>query len=469
MDLVIKNLNRKTLVTIALISLLSEVWLVLIAGLELFKILVVSSFLILSISIIIEPYFGFFILLIITNFIEGKLLENFFLFKLFGFHWYLMDLIFFAMLLSTLFRFLSGEYEIKYNTLFFWLTVFLLVCFFGAFWGLKMGNEPQAVFFDLRSFFYYMIFIPVIFLLKDFNKLKRLFYFLILIGVLKSIIDSYLSIFVYLPTYDSSSLIYLPFARLTGYSEVVYPLTLVGSLTYLFFTKDLNIRVTLLIFSIFSVIALFLSYTRGSWYASIITVLLGAVILLYSKRIKFNIVFTIAIILFIAVITPFLVITKVIPLDIIIDRVTSVTLHKIDISNLGRLVEYATAFSFFLGNPVLGAGLGISYNYYTPGIGYQSTIYTHNSYLYVLSKMGLLGFVPFIITLYYAFIVGVRVCKSRRFSDEETGIVFSFSMMFAFLLFKSFTTWHLNTVTFSLFIGFLLGIFILYANKIKEK
>lgn len=61
-------------------------------GLELYTTLVVLAMLLYTVIIIIEPFFSFYLVIIITNLIEGKYLEVFVLFRLFGFNWYVMDI-----------------------------------------------------------------------------------------------------------------------------------------------------------------------------------------------------------------------------------------------------------------------------------------------------------------------------------------------------------------------------------------
>jgi len=449
-----------------LLLLLVQVLFTYMLGLELFPALVVLVMLLYTVIIIIEPFFSFYLVVIITNLIEGKYLEVFVLFRLFGFNWYVMDIVLVSVFLSIFIRYLSGDITFKKNPISRWLTVFLITCFISVFIGIKNGNQTQSVLFDLRVFLYYLIFFPTVFILNDFSKLKKLFYFILSIGIIKCLFDIFLSLFILPNSFDDISLSFLPFARLTGYSEVVYPLTLMTALTFFFFQKQIEKKIMTISIVLISAIALFLSYTRGSWMAVLFATLILLFLFIRSKRlsVNWNILSIITGILFLSLFL--LSLLNIISFNVFFERLFSVTYEKIDISNLGRLVEYVTAIEAFLSNPIYGAGFGFFFSYFSPGIGYMSTIYCHNSYLYILSKMGIVGFIPFLMIIIYSLSVGLKILKSKL-DIEEISIAFSFVIMLLFLVIKSFTTWHLNTVTFSLFIGLLFGICSIYYNKLK--
>ena len=451
-----------------LFSLLLTIQLIftLFIGFELYSSLVVLVILLYSILIIVEPLYSFYLIVIVTNLIEGKYLEVFILFRLFGFNWYVMDLVLVSVYLSIFIRVFSGDISLKINPISRWLIIFLAICLMSVYVGINNGNQTQSVLFDLRVFMYYLIFFPTMFVLNDFSKLKKIFYFILVIGIIKCFSDILLSLFILPKSFDDVSLSFLPFARLTGYSEVVYPLTLVTVLSYFFFQKQIEKKIISIFVLFLSSIALFLSYTRGSWMAVLFTAIILLFFLIRSKKILVNwkifgfITGILSILLFLSSLL------EIISFNVFFQRLFSVTYEKIDISNLGRLVEYVTAIEAFLSSPIFGVGFGFLFSYFSPGIGYMSTIYCHNSYLYILSKMGLVGFIPFLMILLYSMQVGIKLLKSKL-DIEEISIAFSFVIMLLFIVIKSFTTWHLNTVTFSLFIGLLFGICAIYYNKLK--
>ncbi len=466
MDNIVYSLKNPQVISFFFFTIVLELLGIILVGLEFYNVLIVSLIVLFGYLIFLEPSWGFFLLIFVSFYLEGQKIETFVLFDLYGFHWYLMDITFFLIFISISFRFLTGQYKIKFNSILIWFILFYFAVFISAIWGLKSGHPAQDVFYDIRAFFYYLVFIPTLFILEDFKKLKKVFLFLLIFATIKCTIDTFASLYFLPKGFDPNLMEYLPFARLVGYNEIVYPLTLIASINYFFFNKNIRTRIFLIPTILFSFSALILSYTRGSWLAALLTLLLEFIMLVLSQRIKLKISLVFIISFFGLLIVSILSFSNIIPINIIFDRATSISLHKVDISNLGRLMEYATAFSAFLTNPIFGAGLGYKFIYYTPGIGTRDTIYCHNSYLYVLSKMGIVGIIPFLMIVILSIKVGYVVLKSDL-DKIEISVAFTLLMMFAAISFKALTTWHLNTVTFSLFVGFLFGVAILYKNKLR--
>ncbi len=117
------------------------------------------------------------------------------------------------------------------------LLLFLLIALYSAYNGLKNGHQFQGVFYDFRGFFYYLAIIPTIIYLNSKNKIISFLIFILIIISLKSLIDIYLSLFVYEKTFDIESRQILGFARLTGYNEIVYSISFVGAFFLFFFSQ----------------------------------------------------------------------------------------------------------------------------------------------------------------------------------------------------------------------------------------
>jgi len=441
--------------------------LTIIFGLEYYNVAVIIFLTALSILFFVEPFWGLVIILVITVGIEGKLLEEFILFRLFNFNWYLTDFVFFLFIISILPRVFSGEYKIYINNILVWILTFLSFSLLSVLWGMKMGHSFTAIFHDLRGFFPYILFLPTYWVMKGGKKLKLIFIIFLIIGSLKCLIDINLSIFYLKKTFDASSRQLLNFARLTGYSEIIYPTILIASITYFLIEKSLKIRLLLIPSILLSSAALFLSYTRGSWLAFFVSLVVLIIILSFMDRKSFKLSYVFYFFPLIFFMMWIMDLSGIFPFREFIIRITSVSASKIDVSNLGRLVEWATALESFVKHPFLGGGFGLMYSYIAPGIGYKSTTFTHNSYLYVLSKMGILGFVPFVMILFANFKVLIKIVKKKSFASESDKIIFTFLIVLLLISIKSFTTWHLNTWTFSMFIGMLFGFS--YDYKVKEK
>jgi O-antigen ligase len=403
------------------------------------------------------PMINIYLIAFISLAIEGQWIENFVLFRLYGFNWYLIDLSLLIVFINLLLLLKNSLEELIINKLFLSILIFIIVVMFSAYTGIKNGFQFQAVFYDFRGFFYYLAFIPAIIILSTKNRIINFLYFIVFIITLKSIVDIYLSLFIYEKSFDIETRQLLGFARLTGYNEIVYSLSFISSFFLIIFSKNIYARLLFLFTLTISLISLFLSYTRGSWVATFFTLLIGLFFFILSEKSKINLKKIIAVITGLLIILFILNLIEIVNLDVILSRIKTISINRIDISNLGRLVEYASALEAFRANPIFGTGLGFLFVYFSPGIGPVESIYCHNSYLYVLSKMGIVGLISFLTILYFAIFPVFKI-KNRLFIDRFYSIAFILILLLISISVKSFTTWHLNTNTFSPFIGILFGI-----------
>ncbi|MCX7983463.1 MAG: O-antigen ligase family protein [Bacteroidetes bacterium] len=255
--------------------------------------------------------------------------------------------------------------------------------------------------------------------------------------------------------YDQTLGTYLSFQRITGYDEINYPIILVSSFSLLLIAVKKYHKAVLWVVLLISLLALLLSYTRGSWIAAIVGIFF--IIFMYTfyspqQVVKLHtIVFSMFTVVLLII---FFDLLGLLPLDLIFGRATLVTTKQVDISSLERITEWVTAYNDFKKSPLVGAGLGYMVKYYAIGVGYKENIFIHNSYLYVLFKMGIIGFVIFISM--YITILKVFFQNIRKFEDIDSfGIYLAFGAIIIVLLIKAFSTWHLNTISNVMFIGIL--------------
>lgn len=429
----------------------------LLLGLEIIPaIIVLMAFLILLVGFFYPEYL-IYSTLILTLGIEGKIIENFVLFRFLGFNWYLMDIFFITLLLFFLIRFDLILDNFPINRFLMIVLLFQIYSLYSAYRGYQAGHELQSIFYDYRSFFYYLFFLPTFLLINEKKKVIQFTQVFLAVIVLKCIVDSYLSLFVYTPTFNVETREMLNFARLLGYNEIVYMFSFIGYFILFLFTKNSINRIFYLLLLMFSFLALYLSYTRGSWLSTIISLFLGVILILYYNSSIINLKNIGLALLTILIFILFFNFIGIIDLQILLKRISSFSLNKIDISNLGRLIEYASAVEAFLQNPLFGVGLGYIFVYFAPGIGPVASIYCHNSYLYIVSKMGLIGLFLFLLIIIYTLLPIIRVAK-KFYSDEFYKYSFIFLLIFISVVIKSFTTWHLNTVTIAPFVGMSFGI-----------
>jgi len=447
-----------------LVLFVIQIVIIFFVGIESYNIATSIFLIFIANLIIIYPLAGLVLLLIISIGVEGKLIEEFILFRFLGFNWYLTDLSFILIFISTGIRFISGAYKFKFNKISKSVFLFFLVIPIATFEGIKSGYSFANVFHDVRGFFYYLIFIPTIFIIKDVKELRKIIYIIIIIGAIKCGVDIIQSIFILPKSFDSTSRTLLNFARLTGYTEVTYPIITVLTFNLILLSDSIKNKIYLVVPLMLGLLALFLSYTRGSWLAVFLTIFASLVFMVREKKVKIKFSTLLFGLFGVLVSLLTLELLHIFSITQIIVRFTSISISSIDISNMGRLVEWATALEAFWKNPLLGAGFGFLYNYFAPGIGQLSTTFCHNSYLYVLSKMGLIGFFPFLLIIYNVLKVGYNKVK-KSIDNRESQYVYVIISVFFMLCIKALTTWHLNTWTLSPFVGLIIGI---AANFIED-
>lgn len=103
----------------------------------------------------------------------------------------------------------------------------------------------------------------------------------------------------------------------------------------------------------------------------------------------------------------------------LLKRLASIGEYEHDVSAQHRLSEWSAATRTIAANPVTGAGLGARVEFYSPmyneqqnRMGYWSSdVYIHNSYLWMLAKLGLIGFILFSTTLALSLRTALRAIR----------------------------------------------------------
>lgn len=102
------------------------------------------------------------------------------------------------------------------------------------------------------------------------------------------------------------------------------------------------------------------------------------------------------------------------------EELVSGTLEYTDDPNAQyRFLAWAEAFGRFAANPLLGEGYGVPFGFERS----ERDVRPHNTYLTVLYKMGLAGFVPFVALIAYVHWIGLRALRRSR---GQVGAVFLF-------------------------------------------
>jgi O-antigen ligase len=91
-----------------------------------------------------------------------------------------------------------------------------------------------------------------------------------------------------------------------------------------------------------------------------------------------------------------------------------------DVSLLGRFVEWRYVIAQIAKTPILGVGFGGQYYMYGWLVGFSTmTGYTHNGYLLLLLKGGIVGFAAMMIAQIKFFILGIKLSRSPLLTDKE--------------------------------------------------
>ncbi len=407
--------------------------------------------------ILVDPRTIFLIIIFITFIFDADVIGKLYVVNILGVNWYSMDWILFFSGLAWLVRWAYGAGpRLQKTSITIPMIIFMIsLPLFALLSIIFQGNKFQDVFADMRLFFYYGSFFLVLLFATDWKDFEMIFWAMIICGTIGAIPQIVQSLSQ--SSFDSLTGNKLFFRRITGAHEVNYPLQLIASVSMLPFVKSWGKRLLLFLSIIVSLIALYLSYTRGSWLAVVVGGIATLFILLrYSKfRKMYYSKITVTVLLVLLVLFLFE-IFGVVNLDSVVNRATLISSKRIDISSLQRLTEWQLAIRVFFDHPLIGGGLGYIYRFHAIGVGELEQIFVHNSYLYVLSKMGIIGFAIFI-TLYGTIIKRIIKVVSKLSSAQEIGLFLSFASMLLVLLVKALTTWFLNTLTLSLFLGLLIG------------
>ena len=146
-------------------------------------------------------------------------------------------------------------------------------------------------------------------------------------------------------------------------------------------------------------------------------------------------------------------------------RMLSVKDYQRDTSAQHRLNEWAASMSLIEARPWTGHGLGTRIRFYSPMYhdelrtsGYQSNdFYTHNSYVWTLTKMGIIGLTLLAVILLYVLLLGTRFLW--RAHDQGLGrtVVLALGGCWLAVIVLSVFGPTLSTPNVAPFVGFGLG------------
>jgi O-antigen ligase len=142
---------------------------------------------------------------------------------------------------------------------------------------------------------------------------------------------------------------------------------------------------------------------------------------------------------------------------------------KTDLSLVNRYIEWRVLFRFIRASPLVGYGFGARYFDYDWLLGYSLwTGYSHNAFLYVLLKSGVIGFTA----LFGAFVLLMfRALKLSRSiylkANQRAAMRVAFALSFTMLI-TSMTLNALGDRTALVWLGIVWGSVMIYNREEKR-
>lgn len=214
-------------------------------------------------------------------------------------------------------------------------------------------------------------------------------------------------------------------------------MTMIIFIVPLFFAvADKRIKWIFFILVLLFSLALLLTFSRGYWVGTIIGILI--VLFMLDTKNKIQLLLSVLIILLIGMGLLYLLFPNIFTLviDSVLNRLFSVGVATSkDISFLNRVAEWKALITEIMNSPVIGHGFGSSFVFHDIIIHQQNQAdFSHNYYLYILFKTGIIGFI-----IYFSFYL-VLIIKSFRlykYSDNQLYKAFgisSFSLLIVMLI-----------------------------------
>ncbi len=202
--------------------------------------------------------------------------------------------------------------------------------------------------------------------------------------------------------------------------------------------------------------ALLFTFSRGAYVGFLISSLLMAIFSFWYFKIRLN--KKILIFLFVS----FFAVAFIFLNSVFGSRLmSSFTLS--DVSNNARLGIWEKSSKVFLDNPILGVGLGNLPIFFDPIASVKSPINAHNTYLDIVSELGMIGFLLFFLIIFYTFFY--LSFKKDKFDFLRFGVLWSF----VWFLVHSFFETSLFSVPVLATLSFILSFAVILKKQIRGK
>ena len=323
--------------------------------------------------------------------------------------------------------FLKGE-RILVDNIDYYLFIFLLIC---------VSSIIPAILFNVSLLKWFRELIPLLtyvlfFLVVDLVKEKKQFKIIALCFLLLSLYVAVHNLILYKKSVSSAIQFWQVVASRVTYNEPLFFTIITVAVCILIFSKSLRTKLLMGgIISFFS-IALIVTFSRGYWIATLLSVLV--VFFIISIRMKLKIIgYSAALVLIgLLIIIFFFGNLGTFIINAIEERFETLGEIRTDISFLNRLVESKAVLSFIKLNPIIGYGLGKTYIFRPLIPREMPTWYVHNGYLYLVFKVGMIGLffiMAFFLRVIYNGYLVYRGEKDSFYKALTLGIISLFIAM----------------------------------------
>lgn len=315
----------------------------------------------------------------------------------------------------------------------FWILLFFIYSFFLFPIAIVNGNDGLIFFRELIPFVIiisYLFYRPFIKVNPNLhNMLIGAFLLLATIVAFKNIIS-----------YQTSIAVAQYYWEITGKRKALSePLFFSASvmLTGLFFSvKNIKLKAIVILLWSISIVALILTFTRSYWLGYIISI--GILFFYLPRKNKKQLLITLLIVIVLVIVASllFLPSTYVLIMQSVLDRLLTIkATTTTDLSFLNRVEEWKSVMKWIIINPIVGYGYGAVFSFHDILIHTQNnTSYSHNLYLYLLHKSGVVGLIIMIMFYFSVLKSGLNKLKLLQWGTEKSLVLSILILLFVFLI-----------------------------------
>lgn len=280
-----------------------------------------------------------------------------------------------------------------------------------------------------------LLYFPVREVIKTENDLKNLLKFYM-------VVISFVGLYQFYLYYQRINEIIAVYAfQLSGgvnINQTLYTISSIFGIVFLFTQKNIKNELKMLVFTGLTIISLIATFSRTFWVLLLIFLIIYFLFVSIDKKTKILTYLGLITIVFLVIAYFLMQENFFVYLEVILNRFTSSTKGKQDLSVVSRLMEWESVIKNIWENPLFGNGLGKSFSFYN--IITQMTHHTdiiHNGYLFALYRMGIpMTIIYLFFLIFYTFKSFFIMLKSLKSNNDflKTLSIANFSSIIMFFV-----------------------------------